>query len=66
MKNATYRVSSGREVHLCRFYIDYTFSGLVEGSPADASPSVFARTRDYVANVLQMRLEGQPEELCPG
>ena len=52
MDEHSYRLSSGRAVHLIRLHVDRTYAGVLEGRPAAATPHLLARAHDYVARTL--------------
>jgi hypothetical protein len=52
MGKGTYRLASGREVFISRFYADCTYSGVLEGGPEAASPHILSSIREDVPRVL--------------
>jgi hypothetical protein len=57
MEPCEYDLESGRKVRLVRLYVDETYAGVIEGTPATATPHVLARIPEHVRRVMP---PGQP------
>ena len=52
MEEHRYHLGSGRAVRLVRLHVDCTYAGLLEGTPAAATPHLLARAHDDVVRTL--------------
>jgi hypothetical protein len=57
MSNGSYVLPSGRKVSLCRFYLDYTYDGCLEGTPETVSPTIL---KCLPKNVHDLLPPGEP------
>lgn len=52
MSDNCFRLPSGREVYICRLFMNYSYEGMLAGDPAVWGPKILKEVPEYVQSVM--------------